>query len=185
MDLETLSNHISKLGKTYFDNACKIVLQDVFQLNAINVDGKGDGGTDFASFSYSGERINVGYQITTQKSDIKKKAYIDSKKAIEKLGIIRYYFISTYNLTEVEIALIQNQISTELGINSVCLAPKHIAGLILNAGLLNKLLDECNYPLPRDYTTAYDYREMALHSYTLLSDDAAQMKAIFMMILFY
>ena len=37
MDLETLSNHISKLGKTYFDNACKIVLQDVFQLNAINV----------------------------------------------------------------------------------------------------------------------------------------------------
>lgn len=177
MDLETLSNHISKLGKPYFDNACKIVLQDVFQLNAINVDGKGDGGTDFASFSSSGERINVGYQITTQKSDIKKKAYIDSKKAIEKLGIIRYYFISTYNLTEVEIALIQNQISTELGINSVCLAPKHIAGLILNAGLLNKLLDECNYPLPRDYTTAYDYREMALHTYTLLSDDAAQMKS--------
>src|SRR5690606_6938619 len=58
-----------------------------------------------------------------------------------------------------------------------CLAPRHIAALIIDAGLLNKLLDESNYPLPRDFKTAYDYREMALHSYTLLSDDAAKMKS--------
>jgi len=177
MDTETLSNHISKMGKTYFDNVCKIVLRDIFNLNAINIDGKGDGGSDFVSFSDSGERANVGYQITTQKTDIKNKAYRDSKKAIEKLGIERYYFITTYNLTEVEVMLIQEQITTELGIHTICLAPRHIAGLILNAGLLNKLLDESNYPLPRDYKSSYDYREMALHSYTLLSDDAAKLKS--------
>lgn len=177
MDIETLTNHISKLGKTYFDNACKIVLRDVFNLNPINIDGKGDGGSDVVTFSNSGERLNVGYQITTQKTDIKNKAYKDSKKSIDKLNISRYYFITTYNLSEVDVMLIQNQISTELGINAICLTPRHIAGLILSAGLLNKLLDESNYPLPRDYKSAYDYREMALHSYTLLSDDAAQMKS--------
>jgi hypothetical protein len=83
MDIETLANHISGLGKRYLDNAGKIILRDVFNLNAINVDGKGDGGTDFITFTNSGEQNKVGYQITTQKSDIKGKEYRDAQKAIE------------------------------------------------------------------------------------------------------
>ena len=94
MDLETLTNNIGGLGKKYLDNASKIVLRDVFNLNAINVDGQGDGGTDFITFSSSGEQNKVAYQITTQKSDIKRKAYKDAKKSIEKLGALRYYFIT-------------------------------------------------------------------------------------------
>ncbi|MCB2377315.1 hypothetical protein LGH70_06955 [Hymenobacter sp. BT635] len=176
MDIETLTNHVAGMGKIYFDNACKIVLKDVFGLNAINVDGKSDGGTDFSSFLSSGERLNVGYQITTQKTDIQNKAYRDAKKAIEKLGVQRYYFFATYNLTEIETRIIENDISSALGIQAVCLSPRNIAGLILESGLLNRLLDESNYPLPRDYTPSYDYKEMALHSYTLLSDDAMKMK---------
>ena len=177
MDIETLANHISGLGKRYLDNAGKIVLRDVFNLNAINVDGKGDGGTDFITFSNSGEQNKVGYQITTQKSDIKGKAYRDAKKAIEKLGIIRYYFITNYNLTETERIKLENDISNELGIQSLCFTPRHIAGLILECGLLNKFLDDSSYPLPRDFTPTFDYREMALHSYTILSEDATQMKS--------
>ena len=89
MDQETLTNHISKLGKTMFNQACKIVLKDVFNLNPINVDGMDDGGTDFSDF-INGERTKVAYQITTQKSDIKGKAYRDAKKAIEKLNVKKH-----------------------------------------------------------------------------------------------
>lgn len=177
MDIETLTNHISGMGKNYFDNVCKIVLRDVFNLNAINVDGKSDGGTDFSAFTSSGERLFVGYQVTTQKTAISSKAYRDSKKALEKLNVNRYYFITTFNLTEVETRIIENAIFNDLHIHTVCLAPRHIAAFIIEAGLLNKLLDESGYPLPKDYKPSYDYKEMALHSYTILSDDATQMKS--------
>jgi len=83
MDIETLANHISNLGKAYFDKACYIVLNDVFGFHSFNIDGSYDGGTDFVSFK-DGEREKVAYQITTQKSDIKGKAYRDAKKTIEK-----------------------------------------------------------------------------------------------------
>lgn len=54
MDKETLSNHISHLGKKDFEVACRIVLQDIFNLIAVNVDGKNDGGTDFTVFDSEG-----------------------------------------------------------------------------------------------------------------------------------
>jgi len=177
MDQETLSNHIAGLGKTLFDNACKIVLRDIFHLNAINVDGKNDGGTDFASFTANGERKSVAYQITTQKSDIKKKSYKDAAKSINKLGSKRFYFFTTFFLSETEVRKLENEISNELDIAATCLSSNQIAGLILNENLLNRFLDESNYPLPRDYSSqSFDYREMALHSYTLISDDAMDMK---------
>lgn len=84
MDIETLTNHISNLGKTYFDKACQLVLSEVFNLNAINIDGAYDGGTDILNI-VDGSRENAAYQITTQKTDIKNKAYKDAKKAIKKL----------------------------------------------------------------------------------------------------
>lgn len=176
MDIETLTNHISGLGKHYFENACKIVLQDVFNLNAINVDGKNDGGTDFTSFASNGERLNVAYQITTQKTDIKNKAYKDAKKVIDKLGVTRFYFLTTLNLDETDSRKIEHQISSELTIPTTCLSARNIAGFLISENLLNKFLDETNYPLPRENRSTLEYREMALHSYTLLSDDSSKLK---------
>ena len=79
MDKETLANYISKLGKRDFEIACRITLSSALRLTAINVDGPGDGGTDFAQIE-DGKRTRAAYQITTQKSDIKNKAYKDAKK---------------------------------------------------------------------------------------------------------
>lgn len=177
MDKETLTNHISNLGKHYFDNACRIVLRDIFHLRAINVDGSNDGGTDYAQIDSIGQRTPVAYQITTQKSDIKGKAYRDAKKAIDKLGVERYYFLSTYILEETELRVLESKIQSELSIQSICLDASSIAGLILSENLLNKFLDESNYPLPiQSGVGSYDYREMALHSYTLLSEDSKKLK---------
>jgi hypothetical protein len=177
MDQETLTNHIAGLGKDYFKGACKIVLTEVFHFRAINVDGSDDGGTDFSSFEEDGTRRSVSYQISTQKSDVKGKAYRDAKKSIEKLGSRRFYFLTTYILPQTQITKLEVEISDDLDIPTTCLSANQIAGLILSEGLLNRLLDEINYPLPRDYSAhQFDYKEMALHSYTLLSDDATHMK---------
>ena len=120
MDIETLTNHISGLGKDYFEKACKIVLQNVFNLKIINVDGKNDGGTDFIAIQNTAERFDAAYQITTQKTQIQNKAYKDAKKTIEKLEINKFYFLSTLNLSEIDSRKIEHQISEELHINSIC-----------------------------------------------------------------
>lgn len=175
MDIETLTNHISNLGKSYFDKACNLVLTEVFNYNAVNIDGAYDGGTDIVNIT-NGEREAAAYQITTQKTDIKNKAYRDAKKAIEKLGVQKYYFLTTYNLSEIEQRLIETKISSELGISTTCFSPKLIAGLIINDGKLNRLLEIIDYPLPRQHGNFVDIKEKALHSYSVFSEDAGKLK---------
>lgn len=177
MDKETLANHISRLGKDYFNVACKIVLRDIFELSVINVDGRNDGGTDFSELDEYGKRTTVAYQITTQKTAIKNKAYNDAKKAIKKLGVSRYYFLTTYILSETELRKLENKISTELEIQCICLDANSIASLLIEECKLSKFLDETNFQQPTSrYAGQLDYREMALHSYTLLSSDSKQLK---------
>lgn len=175
MDVETLANHITKLGKNYFDKACNVVLSEVLNLTPINIDGSYDGGTDVVSIA-DGQREKVAYQITTQKTDIKNKAYRDAKKAIDKLSVQKFYFLTTYNLTEIDQVLIQTEISQDLGITAICFSPKIIAGLILSKGKLNKFLDVVDLPLPRQHGNIVDIKEKALHSYSVFSDDAGKLK---------
>lgn len=175
MDVETLANHITKLGKQYFDKACNVVLSEVLNLTPINIDGSYDGGTDIVSIN-DGQREKVAYQITTQKTDIKNKAYRDAKKAIDKLKVQKFYFLTTYNLTEIDQVLIQTEISQDLGITAICFSPKIIAGLILSKGKLNKFLDVVDLPLPRQHGIIVDMKEKALHSYSVFSDDAGKLK---------
>ncbi|HEV2483359.1 MAG TPA: hypothetical protein VGS79_27025 [Puia sp.] len=177
MDIETLTNHIARFGKQSLDCACRLILKEAFDLNPINVDGMDDGGTDYVALSSDGTRRPVAYQITTQKSDIKGKAYLDAKKAIDKLGVNKFYFFTTVDLSETDARKLENEIEKELHIAASCFGARHIAGLILNDNLLINLLDEINYPLPRTRaSTDFDYREIALHSYTLFSKDTADMK---------
>lgn len=175
MDVETLANHICNLGKQYFDKACNLVLNEIFNLNAINIDGAYDGGTDAVTVNI-GIRDKAAYQITTQKSDIKNKAYRDAAKALKKLSIEKYYFLTTYNLSEIEQRLIESKISQELSVNANCFSPRIIAGLILNDGKLNRFLDIVDYPLPRQHGNIVDIKEKALHSYSLFSDDAGKLR---------
>ena len=132
MDKETFANHISKLGKRDFDIACNFVLHEIFSLIAVNVDGRGDGGTDFTSFNSDGSRMLVAYQITTQKSDIKNKAYNDAKKSLNKLGVNRFFFITTYMLSEAETRSLENDISIDLNIAATVYTPATLADLIKN-----------------------------------------------------
>lgn len=178
MDKETFANVISQCGKRDFEIACKIVLQDVFNLIAVNVDGANDGGTDFTVLEPDGMRQCAAYQITTQKTDIKNKAYRDATKSIHKLDAKRFYFLCTYNLSESECRTIETTISLELNIPASVYSPKIIAELMLNYRLAGKFLDRIGYnDLHRFESTNVDYREMALHSYSFLSGDAKNLKS--------
>jgi hypothetical protein len=177
MDIETLTNHISKLGKDKFNITVELVFNELFNFTAINIDGKSDGGTDLITVDGDGSRTAIAYQITTQKSDIKGKAWRDARKVIDKLGVKSYFFIPTYNLSEIESRQLEADITTDLGLATSVYNPKVLAGLIISKGLTNKLIDELDYPLPRDYKpNGPDYRERALHSYSLHSDDSRALK---------
>ena len=176
MDQETLTNHLKRMSKHLFDIACQIVLKEIFGLNIINVDGPWDGGTDFAAFKRDGSRTLTAYQVTTQKKEIEKKIYNDAKKTIEKLGAKKYFFITSLSISETTARKIEAQISDELNIPTTCFGSRHIADFLINESLLNRFLDESNYPLPRNFSSSPDYREMALHAYTIMSDDTRGMK---------
>ena len=164
------------MSKDLFDVACKIVLRSVFNLNAIDVDGPHDGGTDVISVKKDGERTSTAYQITTQKKNIKKKAIADAKKSITKLGVGRFYFITSFPLSETEARKLENEITEEADINATCFGANNISGFLIKEGLLGEFLDEANYPLPKGVPKRPDYREMAFHGYTLMSDDARSMR---------
>lgn len=177
MDQETLTNHIIRLGKKDLDIACKLILQEVFNLIPINVDGKNDGGTDYSCFKTDGNKLKAAFQVTTQKTDISGKAYKDAKKAIEKIKADKFYFFTSLNLDEVKTRLIENEIYETLKITSSCLGASQIASLLIAGKLTNKFFDEAGFPLARGFGEAPDYREMALHSCTIFSDDAEKMRS--------
>ena len=110
MDKETLTNYIASLGKSDFESTCRLVLNKVFGFDAINVDEAYDGGSDFVVFHEDGKRQKVAYQITTQKTDIKNKAYKDAKKSLIRLGTKKYFFLCTYKLSEEAARKLENEI---------------------------------------------------------------------------
>lgn len=181
MDIETLASFISNCKKQDFEIACKVVLHDIFNHTVINVDGPLDGGSDYVNIEVDGRRDSVAYQITTQKSDIKNKAYKDAKKSIEKIHAKKYYFLCSYNLDEIECRSIENTISTELNIPAVVFSPKIIAGLMVTYKKIGVFLDRIGYPDLYQYErnrNRVDYREMALHSYSFLSKDTKNLKSM-------
>ena len=177
MDQETFANFISNCGKNDFRIACEMVLEKAFGIMPINVDGAGDGGTDFAALNDTGIRIPAAYQITTQKSDIKNKAYRDAAKSIKKLKVKRFYFLSTYNLDETDCRALENEISDELDIRASVYSPRLIADTMIKRRIAGEFLDRIGYDdLHRFERKNVDYREMALHSYAILSQDTRNLK---------
>lgn len=178
MDIDTFANHITNLGKQDFDILCRIVLNDVLELCAFNVDGKGDGGTDFVEISSDGMRTKVAYQLTTQKTDIERKAYKDVQKAIAKLSAERFFFLTTYNLSEADARKLEFTIEKELGIHTLVYPPKVLAQFIIQHHLVRKFFELTGVVDGTAQSKAtIDYLEMALHTYTFLSNDARNLKS--------
>src|SRR6267143_6902577 len=94
MDQETIENHIKSLGKRDFDALAAVILSRFFNLTAIDVDGKGDGGSDYRIFKDE-QGNKTAFQRTIQDSQWEPKAFADAKKAVDQLKAARYFFFTS------------------------------------------------------------------------------------------
>ena len=177
MDIETLTNHIKSLSKHDFDIVCKLIIEKYYHKKAINVDGKGDGGADLIELDDTGRRTSAVYQLTVQKTDILSKIISDVHKAVDRLNAKVFFFMTTYPLSESVSRKYELMFYDELQIQCTCLGAKAIAGIIKEAKLEHEFLSDVELYIPRDeYVRNLDYRDRALHSYTLLSADAKNLR---------
>lgn len=177
MDVESLSNHIRRLGKSDFDRICRLILSNYYNKIPINVDGNSDGGTDFIETDSLGKRKRVAYQLTVQKTDLDKKFFRDAKKAVDKLKVSKFYFLTSNSISETTAREWEEQIENELGISCSCFGCRVIADMLIQSGLANEALSEMAARIPRDLNLdRVEIRERTLHAYTLLSSDAKNLR---------
>ena len=115
--------------------------------------------------------------MTVQKKDIQEKILNDIQKAVNQLGVKRFIFMTTYPLTESFSRTYEMKLNEELQVQCVCLGAKAIAGIIQEEKLEHEFLVDTELYIPRDnYSRNLDFRDRALHSYTLLSADAKNLR---------
>ena len=105
-------------------------------LVAIDVDGKGDGGSDFRTFSDSGGNQTLTIQKTVQQREWEDKAVADATRARDELDAMRFFFLTSRAHEPTALRAVENKITSTLGIAATCLGATELAGLIVAHGLL-------------------------------------------------
>ena len=178
MDQDSIAKHISGLSKDLFDNVVTLLLREVFKLEAIDVDGKGDGGSDMRSFQNEKNHQvwATAIQKTIQASGWKKKAREDAEKAVNELGARFYYFITSRNHESKEMQNLEQEISLDLGIGVRCLGAKEIAGFLHDHGLAREFAEVILLPLNVNVRERPDTPEILLHAFVSLDKDRKQLQ---------
>lgn len=178
MDQETLSNHLKCLGKSDLNVLVKLLLREYWHRTGINVDGANDGGADFVEYDNEGQKTPVVYQLTTQKKQVDDKIYRDAKKALDKLGIRTFYFITTVNFSQVRIKELEDEISDELDVRTHIFTPDLLAGILDSENLVPMFLADTHACEIVDINkNSVDYQNMTLYGYTFISKDARNLKS--------
>lgn len=176
MNQETIENHVKSLSKSDFDGVATLILTRVYGFTVIDVDGKGDGGSDRRVLSDSVQNRLVSIQVTVQDASWVAKALRDAKKAVEELAAKRYFFLTSRARESKELRRLENEIETTLSIPARCFGATEIAGMIIENGLLGDFAEAIGLPLELDIRHRADRREILLHSYFSLSDDRANLR---------
>ncbi len=171
MNQETIENHIKSLSKSDFDSVLCLILNKIFGLSAIDVDGKGDGGSDFRCFHDSANNKTVAIQKTTQEANWQSKAIEDAQNAKETLAAKRFYFLTSRARESTSLLRLEDDIFTKVGIPAKCFGATELAGLIVQNKLLAEFAHAINLPLDIALMHRPDQREIMLHSYFCLSND--------------
>jgi len=177
MNQETIENIIKNLGKEDFDSVIQVLLEKAFNMRAIDVDGKGDGGSDYRIFSDSAENRTIAIQKTVQDADWFNKALADARKAKNSLGVKRYFFLTSRSRESKILRDLENKISTELLLPATCFGATEIAGMLIESKLLGEFAHAINLQAGiNDFIHRPDSREILLHSYFALSDDRNELQ---------
>jgi hypothetical protein len=176
MEAESIEGFIKNLGKTDFDAVSALLLAKVFNLTAINVDGKGDGGSDWRVFRDQGGSTTAAYQQTVQDARWKIKAIEDARKAVKELGATRYFFLTSRSRESAELVDTANTIVSELKIPATCLGARELAELVVGRGLIAEFFDAIKAPVNIVTSARPDVREVLLHSYVSLGSATADLR---------
>jgi hypothetical protein len=114
MDSEEIQNRIQNLSRQRFRNVVALILQEVFAFPTINVDGKGDGGSDWYLFEAGGKKIRLGVQDTMQLQKWQDKALEDAEKAKAAHGINRYFFAQIVTMSKSQFLLWRTELWKQL-----------------------------------------------------------------------
>lgn len=173
MDAKTIANHINGLSKTAFDAVVTLIMNRVFDLKSIDVDGAGDGGSDMRPFENArNHRVWVtAIQKTVTSKKWQQKAFEDAEKAVEKLGARVYFFVTSKAHKSSELLKTQQKIATELGLGATCLGAVEIAGLIHERELELEFAEAIHLPLDVNLRKRPDQKEILLHAFLSLDDE--------------
>lgn len=176
MDQDTIENYVKHLGKRDFDALTRLVLQEFFGLRAIDVDGKGDGGSDYLLFLDDNNKSCVAVQRTVQDDRWADKALEDARQATIKRGALRYFFVTSRAHESTALLNLENRITSVLGIPATCLGATELAGIIVQQGLLREFADAIGLSLTIPSTDRPDRAEMLLHAYIALGSDRSELR---------
>ncbi len=176
MDNISIQRLILGLSKRDFDGLVDVLLTQVYGLKHIDVDGKGDRGSDRKVLKDAGGTTSAAYQVTIQERNWRAKAVADAHKAVANLGATRYFFLTSLPHEPATMRALENSIESELHIPATCLAGRDLAGMILVNDLLPVVLDALDVPHNLNVANEPDEEEILLNSYIVLGEDALKLR---------
>jgi hypothetical protein len=176
IDNLTLENFIINSSQSRFDSIVRLLLKDVFHIDATNVDAKGDGGGDFVTIPVEGgPRAFVG-QVTVKDQSWEAKAKADADKAVKELKCTRYFFFTCRRHESATLRKLESKISTKHKIPATCLGGKEIADILISNDLVFAAFELFGMPLPASLNNRLDRSEILLHSYVALGTETADLR---------
>ncbi len=173
MDPRSIANHINGLSKGAFDAVVTLLMNRVFDMKSIDVDGAGDGGSDMRPFENArNHRVwTTAIQKTVTGKSWQDKAFEDAEKAVDKLGARVYFFLTSKAHQSSELLRVQQKISTELGLGATCLGAIEIAGLLHERELELEFAEAIHLPLDVNLRKRPDQKEILLYAFLSLDED--------------
>jgi len=140
MESEEIQIRLVNLSRVKFRNVVGMLLKEVFGFPALNVDAKGDGGSDWCIFSSGGQKIGLAVQDTIQNQSWEKKALDDARLAKKSHNVNRYFFCTNRPHDQFKVSVLENTITSETGLSATVLEARKLAELIVQGELDEKFL---------------------------------------------
>lgn len=108
--------------------------------------------------------------------DWEAKAIDDARKAFDKFKIDRYMFITSRSHSNTTMRMLENKISTEVGIIVTCLSAKELSEFLHEKELINEFLDAIGSPLATGIASRPDRQEILLHSFCIMGSESQTLR---------
>lgn len=174
MDQGSLSKLISSCQEQPFLKIAEKFCSIFLRVTAINVNGKGDGGSDFRVYQKNDFNDKIAIQISIQKK-WENKAKDDARKANEQLNIQEYYYLSSRIISNTNRIKIEQEIKEKISLDAKIFGASEIAGILLDNNEEYTVFEALGISLDLG-KRSITLRDRVLFSYIALSDEVRDFK---------